>query len=107
MKDIKNFFKNKSKLIIWAIGLIVLWYIWPTYEHEPKFIKENELVTWDMAEKMVFAILIILGLQRLTSNHLFRDETQDNWSKEVDSKIEAIDNRISSEVEVIKNTKRD
>jgi len=97
MKNIKDFLKNNSQLVIWAIGFFVLWLIWPGYEHEPKFIRENELITWNMAEKMVYVVLGILGIQRLTGNYLFRDEDQDKWSKEIDKRIATIESSLLNE----------
>lgn len=88
---IESLLKKKYQIIIWAIGLVVLWFIWPTYEHESKFVRENELITWEMAERTGLVILGIIWLQKLTHNYLFRDEDQEKWSKEVNQRIQNIE----------------
>ena len=94
MKDLIELLKKNSKVVIWAIGLVVLWFIWPSYEHEPNFVKENELVTWDMAERTFLVILGIIWLQKLSSNYLFRDEDQEEWSKNVNQRMDNIQKQV-------------
>ncbi|HSX13915.1 MAG TPA: hypothetical protein VLE96_05800 [Chlamydiales bacterium] len=102
LKDFNNLKKWCSKgilrkIVIWAVALFLLWLTYPSNKYEHKFIIENELVTQDMLEWTICSWLFIFAIKKMTGNYLFHDEEQENWAKDIQTKIEAIESRLSSE----------